>query len=55
VRAINNSLAASTDFLEQFVIAEVLQDVRRRAGVTDSGYRFVPQQTETCLQNAGGT
>ena len=52
-RAINNALAASTDFLEQFVVTEIHQHVCWMAGIIDPGYSFVCERAETCLQNAG--
>jgi hypothetical protein len=51
--SINDSLAASTDFLEQFVLAEVHHYAWQMAGIIDPGYRFVCGWTEPCLQNAG--
>ena len=54
-RAINNSLAASTDFLEQFVVTKVHQHFGWMTGIIDPGYSFVREWTETGLQNAGGT
>jgi hypothetical protein len=61
--AINYALTAPADFLQQLVIAEVSQDSRRSrgflsirrpdaiiaAGVNDSGYRFVCEQTKAGL------
>src|SRR6266536_3741303 len=56
--------AASTDFLQQFVVPKVDRHlhptrggaiVRRlvhATGVTDSAYSFVHERAETCLQNA---
>ena len=53
MRAINHALTAPTDFLQQFVVTEVDQDVGGRAGVNDSGYSFVRYRAKTRFQNAG--
>jgi hypothetical protein len=54
-RAIDNTLAASPDFLKQFVVSKVLQNIRGSAGVSASGYSRISKRAETCLQNAGWT
>jgi hypothetical protein len=54
-RAINHALAASTNFLQQFVVTEVDQHIGWMAGIIDPGYSFVREWTETCFQNASGT
>ena len=68
-RAINHTLAATTDYLQQFIVAKVgerLCTIRflllsgdrtpsSRAGVIDPGYRFVREQIEAGLKQASGT
>jgi hypothetical protein len=66
--AINHTLAAASDFFQQFVIAEVAKYFSPSrgflffvcsnaifvAGVDDPGYRFVREQTKTTLQETSG-
>ena len=61
--AINDSLAAAPDFLEQFVVTKVHQHagcgtgiIRLRRGYggrVDPGYNLVREGAKTCLQDAG--
>src|SRR5262249_2912246 len=68
-RAINHTLATTTDYLHQFIIAKVRERFCRsrrflfmwrsfaivHAGVTGPGYRFVREQIEAGLKQTRGT